>query len=85
MDIVVLKEKTISELSNVAKEMKIPGVGNLRKQELIFKILKAQTKKEGLFFGEGVLEILPDGLVSCVHPIPTIFPARMTSMSLPLR
>jgi len=41
--------------------MKIPGVGNLRKQELIFKILKAQTKKEGLFFGEGVLEILPDG------------------------
>jgi len=56
-----LKEKTISELSNVAKEMKIPGVGNLRKQELIFKILKAQTKKEGLFFGEGVLEILPDG------------------------
>ncbi|MCG2677892.1 transcription termination factor Rho [bacterium] len=61
MDIVVLKEKTISELSNVAKKMKIPGVGNLRKQELIFKILKAQTKKEGLFFGEGVLEILPDG------------------------
>jgi len=61
MDIVVLKEKTISELSDVAKEMKIPGVGNLRKQELIFKILKAQTKKEGLFFGEGVLEILPDG------------------------
>ena len=61
MDIVVLKEKTISELSNVAKKMKIPGVGNLRKQELIFKILKAQTKEEGLFFGEGVLEILPDG------------------------
>ncbi len=56
-----MKEKTISELSNVAKDMKIPGVGNLRKQELIFKILKAQTKKEGLFFGEGVLEILPDG------------------------
>ncbi|HEA47341.1 MAG TPA: transcription termination factor Rho [bacterium] len=61
MDIVVLKEKTISELSDVAKKMKISGVGNLRKQELIFKILKAQTKEEGLFFGEGVLEILPDG------------------------
>ncbi len=61
MDIVALKEKTISELSDVAKKMKIPGVGNLRKQELIFKILKAQTKEEGLFFGEGVLEILPDG------------------------
>lgn len=61
MDIVVLKEKTISELSDVAKKMKIPGISNLKKQELIFKILEAQTKKEGLLFGEGVLEILPDG------------------------
>ncbi len=61
MDIVALKEKTISELSDVAKKMRIPGIGNLRKQELIFKILEAQTKKEGLLFGEGVLEILPDG------------------------
>jgi len=61
MDIVVLKEKTISELSDVARKMKIPGIGNLRKQELIFKILEAQTKEEGLLFGEGVLEILPDG------------------------
>ncbi len=61
MDIVALKEKTISELSDVAKKMKIPGIGNLKKQELIFKILEAQTKKEGLLFGEGVLEILPDG------------------------
>ncbi len=61
MDIVALKEKTISELSDMAKKMKIPGIGGLRKQELIFKILEAQTKKEGLLFGEGVLEILPDG------------------------
>lgn len=61
MDIVGLKEKTISGLDEMAKKMKIIGISNLKKQELIFKILEAQAKKEGLLFGEGVLEILPDG------------------------
>jgi transcription termination factor Rho len=61
MNIVELKEKTISELSEVAKALSVNGAGGLRKQELIFKILEAQTEKNGLIFGEGVLEILPDG------------------------
>jgi transcription termination factor Rho len=61
MNIVELKEMTISELSEVAKTLNVNGAGGLRKQELIFKILEAQTEKNGLIFGEGVLEILPDG------------------------
>jgi transcription termination factor Rho len=61
MNIVDLKEMTISELSDVAKKLNLNGTGGLRKQELIFKILEAQTEKNGLIFGEGVLEILPDG------------------------
>lgn len=61
MNIVDLKEMTISELSDVAKKLNVNGAGGLRKQELIFKILEAQTEKNGLIFGEGVLEILPDG------------------------
>ena len=61
MNIVELKEMTISELSEVAKKLNVNGAGGLRKQELIFKVLEAQTEKNGLIFGEGVLEILPDG------------------------
>ncbi|MBI4641914.1 MAG: transcription termination factor Rho [Candidatus Tectomicrobia bacterium] len=61
MNIVELKEKTISELNTIAKQLNVTGTSGLRKQELIFKILEAQTQKEGLIFGEGVLEILPDG------------------------
>jgi len=61
MNIVELKEMTISELSEVAKKLSVNGTSGLRKQELIFKILEAQTEKNGLIFGEGVLEILPDG------------------------
>ncbi len=61
MDIGELKEKTISELTGISKDLDIPGVSGLRKQELIFKILEGQAEKDGLIFGEGVLEILPDG------------------------
>jgi len=61
MNIVELKEMTISELSGVAKKLHVNGTSGLRKQELIFRILEAQTEKSGLIFGEGVLEILPDG------------------------
>ncbi len=61
MNIAELKEKTIADLSSVAKELNVTGTSGLRKQELIFKILEAQTEKNGLVFGEGVLEILPDG------------------------
>jgi transcription termination factor Rho len=56
-----LKTKTITELLALSKEFNIEGASSLRKQDLIFKILEAQTEKEGLIYGEGVLEILPDG------------------------
>src|SRR2546423_402348 len=61
MDIGDLKDMSISKLTQIAKELDIPGATGMRKQELIFKILQAQTEKSGLIFSEGVLETLPDG------------------------
>jgi transcription termination factor Rho len=61
MDITELKSKKIAELNQIAKELNISGYSDLRKQELIFKILEAQTTKDGLSFSKGVLEVLPDG------------------------
>jgi transcription termination factor Rho len=61
MNIKELKQKKISELTKIARELNVEGASGLRKQELIFAILQAQTEKNGLIFGEGVLEILPDG------------------------
>lgn len=61
MNLVELKEKTILELNNVAKKLNVQNHSGLRKQELIYKILETQTRKNGQIFGEGVLEILPDG------------------------
>jgi len=61
MNLTELKEKTISELNNIAKDLGIQGFSGLRKQELIFKILQGQAEKDGLIFAAGVLEVLPDG------------------------
>jgi len=61
MDITELKSKKIAELNKIAKDLNISGYSELRKQELIFKILEAQTEKDGLSFSRGVLEVLPDG------------------------
>src|SRR5499427_7084434 len=61
MHLAELKQKTIADLNDVARDLKIEGAANLRKQELIFAILQAQTEKNGVVFGEGVLETLPDG------------------------
>ena len=61
LDIRALKDMSISELSGIAKELGVEGAAGMRKQELIFKILQAQTEKSGLIFAEGVLECLPDG------------------------
>jgi transcription termination factor Rho len=61
LDIAEMKTKTMSDLVGVAKDLKIEGLTGLRKQELIFKILEAQTEKNGLIFSQGVLEILDDG------------------------
>ncbi|MCX5717235.1 MAG: transcription termination factor Rho, partial [Nitrospirae bacterium] len=61
MSISELKEKTIDELTTVAKTLNVEGASGMRKQDLIFAILQAQAEKTGNVFGEGVLEILPDG------------------------
>ncbi len=61
MDIAELKARKIAELNKLAQDMGVTGCTGLRKSELIFKILEEQTKKEGLIFAEGVLEVLPDG------------------------
>jgi transcription termination factor Rho len=61
MNLAELKEKSISELNDLAHNLNIEGASNLRKQELIFAILQAQSDKDGFISGEGVLEILPDG------------------------
>ncbi len=61
MNIKDLKKLKINDLYKIAKELNVEGASGMRKQELIFAILQAQTEKNGLIFGEGVLEILPDG------------------------
>ncbi|PYV92238.1 MAG: transcription termination factor Rho [Acidobacteria bacterium] len=61
MDIAELKEMNIATLTQIAKDLNVAGATGMRKQELIFKILQAQTEKNGLIFSEGVLETLPDG------------------------
>ncbi|MBM4119435.1 MAG: transcription termination factor Rho [Nitrospira sp.] len=61
MHLAELKQKSIADLNEVARDLKIEGAANLRKQELIFAILQAQTEKNGSIYGEGVLETLPDG------------------------
>ncbi|MBL1213598.1 MAG: transcription termination factor Rho [Ignavibacteriae bacterium] len=60
-DISALQSKKIVDLYEIAKKLKLANYGDLRKQELIFKILEAQTKKDGLTFSKGVLETLSDG------------------------
>ena len=68
MDITELKSKKISELTEIARALKIIGAGDMRKQELIFKILEAtskqangQAEERGIDFSKGVLEALQDG------------------------
>ncbi len=61
LEIKNLKDMKITELNKLAKELNANGTSGLKKQDLIFKILQAQAEKEGLMFGEGVLEILPEG------------------------
>ncbi|SUZ92269.1 uncharacterized protein METZ01_LOCUS45123 [marine metagenome] len=61
LNISELKEMSIQKLTQVAKDLSVAGATGMRKQELIFQILKAQTEKSGFIFSEGVLEVLPDG------------------------
>ncbi len=61
MNIAELKEKKISELTQMAKKFKVEGAAGMRKQELMFALLQHQIEKNGMIYGEGTLEILPDG------------------------
>ncbi|MBI3322093.1 MAG: transcription termination factor Rho [Candidatus Omnitrophica bacterium] len=61
LDLAALKDLKIAELNKMARDLGVNGLSGLKKQDLIFKILQAQTEREGLIFAEGVLEILPDG------------------------
>lgn len=61
VNIVKLQEMNMIDLAKMAKELEVEGVGSLKKHELIFKILEAKAQAEGVMFGEGVLEVLPDG------------------------
>jgi transcription termination factor Rho len=61
MDLVQLKEQNIKGLIQMAKEFGVEGFSTMRKQELIFALLQAQAEQDGLIYGEGVLETLPDG------------------------
>ncbi len=61
MNLKELKQKKINELMDVAKERKIEGASTMRKQDLIFALLQSEIESNGMIYGEGVLEILPDG------------------------
>jgi len=61
MNLVELKRMKISELTKLAKDFSIEGATGMPKQELIFALLQANSDQNGLIYGEGVLEILPDG------------------------
>ena len=61
LNITELKDKSIQQLTQIAKDLTVAGATGMRKQELIFQILKAQTEQSGFIFSEGVLEVLPDG------------------------
>jgi len=61
MNLAELTDRTIPELTTIARSVGLVGASALRKQDLIFKILEAQAEKNGLIFAEGVLEVLPDG------------------------
>mgnify|MGYP003694689797 CR=1 FL=1 len=61
IDLATLKDMSVGALTKIAKRLDVPGATGMRKQELIFEILKARAEKSGLIFSEGVLEVLPDG------------------------
>jgi len=74
MNLQELKRKKISDLIDMAKEFNIEGARGMRKQELIFGLLQAQAEKNGSIFGEGVLQVLPDGFGFLRSPDYNYFP-----------
>jgi transcription termination factor Rho len=62
MNIVELESKSLDELQEMAKDLEISGYTRLRKSDLIFRLLQAQSEQQGFIFGKGVLEITEDGI-----------------------
>ncbi len=75
MDLRELKEKSIGELLSIAEELKVEDCSELRKQDLVFKILRAKSEKDGMIFAEGVLEVLPEGYGFLRSPDYNYFPS----------
>jgi transcription termination factor Rho len=61
LNIAAMKDMGIQALTQIGKDLNVEGATGMRKQDLIFQILKAQTEQSGFIFSEGVLELLPDG------------------------
>lgn len=74
MNLSELKTKSMSELMDIAGEYQIENMSGLRKQELIFALLQACASQNGSIFGEGVLEILPDGFGFLRSPMYSYMP-----------
>ena len=61
MNLAELETKTREDLVSLAKELGVPGVSSMRKQDLVFRLLQAQTEQQGHLFRGGVLEVVEDG------------------------
>src|SRR3989337_4117746 len=92
MNLKELKEKKINELTSLAKNYSIEDASSMRKQDLIFALLQAQSEKNGVISGEGVLETLPDGFGFLRAPdynyLPSpadiyVFPSQFRRSNLP--
>ena len=75
-----LKEKTPAELLVIAEELQVENASALRKQELMFAILKSLAARDVEIIGEGVVEVLQDGLASCARLMRTTWRGPMISM-----
>ena len=83
MNLVELKKMKISKLAKMAKDARIEGATGMPKQELVFSLLQAHSEQNGLIYGEGVLEILPDGFGFLRAPDSNYLPGIHISISDP--
>jgi len=62
MNIAELEAMTLEELRDLAREMGVSGYSRLKKNDLIFRLLRANAEQQGYIFGGGILEIVQDGI-----------------------
>ena len=85
MNLTDLKTKSTQDLIDIAKEMGLDNMARSRKQDIIFAVLKRHAKSGEDIYGDGVLEILQDGLASCAPPTAHTWPDPTISTSHPVR